>query len=139
MHKIIIGAIALSLSAISSGTGTVDIVIKTPECVVFASDSRSTHPNTAIASDTYEKIVKVSRFVMAQTAGFAMPGNKNLRTTLQEFKWRYGITDSSTLDIETLVERFVEYCNSNKSAGVNYKDFLISFAGPDTSGNIHYC
>ena len=61
---------------------TVDVIVHTPECVVFASDSRTTIGETSeVGTDTYEKIVQVSEYVIAQTAGTAYPGLKNLATT----------------------------------------------------------
>ncbi len=138
MYKTII-MLVLVLITCPRILGTIDVVINTPECVVFASDSRTTRSTTAIASDTYEKIVKVTNYVMAQTAGTAFPGNKNFKTTIQDFRWDYGLSDTSSIPIDSVVKLFVEYCETQKSLGVDYSGFLVAFAGPDSTGDIQYC
>jgi len=117
---------------------TIDIAIKTPEGVVFASDSRVTGDNTEIISDTYEKIVKVSRFVMVQAVGSASPGNKNLKTTIQDFRWKFHFSDTASICIDSIINMFVRYCEKERKGGTDYTGFTINFAGPDSAGSVQY-
>jgi 20S proteasome alpha/beta subunit len=132
MFRTVIWLLILATSA----NATIDIIVKTPECIVFASDGRSTYDNGAIASDTYEKIVMVTKYVMVQTAGVATPGNKNLKTTIQDFRWRYQLSDSSSLPLDSVLTFFKRYCKKNREAGVDYSGFFLYFAGADSQGNI---
>lgn len=110
MKRLLICTMALFVW--SDCLATIDIAIKIPEGVVFASDSRVTGNSTEITSDTYEKIVKVTRYVMAQTAGNATPGNKNLRATIQDFRWKFSFTDTSSICIDSVAKMFVQYCEN---------------------------
>jgi len=128
----------------SLGFTTVNIAIKTSEYVVFASESRITYNQGtlkgAIANDSYEKIVRVSKFVMAQMGGTAWTSNKkNFKTMIQEFRWRYNIDDSSTLYLDSILTLFVKYCNVQRSSGTDYEEMYINFAGLDNTGALSYC
>ena len=135
-HTIIL---VLVLMGCPQSFATIDVIINTPECVVFASDSRTTESTTAIASDTYEKIVQVTRYVIAQTAGTALPGNKNFKTTIQDFQWDSHLSDTSSVFIDSVVKLFESYCEHHESLGVNYAGFLVAFGGPDSLGDLRYC
>jgi 20S proteasome alpha/beta subunit len=120
----------------NSSFATIDVIVKTPECIVFASDSRTTASSTAISSDTYEKIVKVTDYIMVQMGGKAYPGNKNIKTTIQDFKWEYNIKDTSKIYIDSLTKLFRDYCENKKSLSVKFGDLNIKIAGPDNNGNM---
>lgn len=121
-----------------SAVATIDITVKTPECVVFASDSRTTRTSTAVATDTYEKIAKVTKYVMVQTAGTAFPGNKNLTTTIQDFRWKYGLPQNSELDIDSVIFLFRAFIRDQKAQDVNYSGLHLGFAGPNSEGHLQY-
>jgi len=130
-------SIVLSLF-VTNAFCTIDVAIKTPEGVVFASDSRVTSDDGSIYSDTYEKIVQVTRFVAVQSAGAASPGNKNLRTTIEDFRWRFGLFDSSSVTVDSVLVLFKQYCDEYAKKGVDYQGFLVGFAGPDRDGAVQY-
>jgi hypothetical protein len=105
-------------------------------CAVFASDSRILFENNkAIASDTYEKIVQVTKYVMVQMAGNATIEGKSFKTIIQDFQKEYGISNTSPIYVDSLVSLFGKYKMSEKDKGIDLFSTIVNFAGIDSDGN----
>ncbi len=114
---------------------TIDIRIKAPGYIVFASDGRIINDSLKIVmSDTYQKICSVNNYIMVQMGETSHPANKDLVTTIQDFKWKKEISDTAKID--AVFPLFRQYCQEVKDIGGNYLQLNLWFAGPDAKGNL---
>lgn len=87
----------------STGNTTINVLVSTPEGLVIAADSRVTlsdKEKNRIASDYYQKIFKVGRFVGVACSGAAFlyeeNGNgRSIGSIVDVYKFRNNITDST--------------------------------------------
>ena len=116
---------------------TIDVMVKTSECVVFASDSRITDlSKRQIATDTYEKIVKVCNTVMVQMQGQASIRGRTFKAFVNDFRYHYSIRDTTEITVQSLNTKLADYCRNLREKGVQFGNLLISIAGIDSVGTV---
>ncbi len=116
---------------------TIDVMVKTSECIVFASDSRISDINESlITSDTYEKIVPVCKTIMSQMQGTALINGRTFRAFINDLKYHYNIDMQSIIYVDSFNTILLDYCNLLKSMNVKFGTLLISIAGVDSSGTL---
>jgi len=144
MKKIILIILVVFIS--KSAFATINVFIKTNDCIVFASDSRVTKVDSTdaltdeVLTDSYQKIIKLSNTIMLQMEGqtlYHLPNNKNVyfNGLIDEFRKFINLNENEDIFIEEFTPKFLDFINNYKLQGVNFGNLKILIAGLDSLTN----
>ena len=117
---------------------TIDIMVKTSECIVFASDSRISlfGEEVSVASDTYEKIVTACNNVVLQMQGKAHFEGKTFKSFLNEFCIKHNIEPEDNINISVFISKLLTYFKSFNKDSTYFGNLIVHIAGVDSLGQV---
>lgn len=119
MKNLMIISIVLVLFALTSNAlSTVAVVVKVPEGLVLAADSRTTYPNKKdqyrIATDNARKVFRLAKNCGCVTWGDAFIEGQNVNSLIQEFKAQKKWDPNSSRDIGQILTSFKKFFRNKK-------------------------
>lgn len=135
MRKIFFFCMTLSLVVHSVGDATINVLVSTYEGLVIAADSRVTlqeKEKQRIASDSYQKIFRVGKFVGVACSGTAFlydenGERRNISSIVDAYKIMENITDSTSISPRIVAENLSEFVGKiYKTRLINLKENVLT-------------